>query len=65
MLIEKCNRCHKPTPYNVFKFKITEDTIYGSKWDELCTPETRLDDFHLCPICMNKFIEFIKEGKKQ
>lgn len=64
MLIEKCNRCRKDIPFANYKFKIEEYSISGSAWDELCTPETRLDDFHLCPACMNKFIEFIKEGKK-
>lgn len=64
MLVANCNRCGKPTPYNNYKFEIQPNCISGSKWDELCTPETRLDDFHLCPVCMNKFIEFIKEGKK-
>jgi hypothetical protein len=65
LLVEKCNRCRKDTPYSYYKFNIEEKSISGSKWSDLCTPETRLDDFHLCPICMNKFIEFIKEGKKQ
>ncbi len=64
MLMETCNRCHKPTPYNCFKFKIEEDTIFKSKWEELCTPETKLDDFHLCPTCMLMFIDFVKRGKK-
>ena len=64
MLIVNCNRCHKPTPYSNFKFEIKEHSISGYNWNELCTPETRLDDFHLCPACMNKFIEFIKEDKK-
>ena len=64
MLVERCNRCNKTTPYNNFRFEIKEDSISGSNWDNLCTPETRLDDFHLCPACMNKFIEFVKEGKK-
>lgn len=64
MLVVNCNICRKPTPHNNFKFEIKEHSISGSKWDELCTPETRLDDFHLCPVCMNKFIEFIKECKK-
>ena len=64
MLVATCNRCGKLARYNNFRFEIKEHSISGSNWEELCTPETRLDDFHLCPTCMNKFIEFIKEGKK-
>ena len=64
MLVEKCNRCRQDIPYVHYKFKIEEKTIVGSNWDNLCTPETRLDDFHLCPVCMKDFIEFIKEGGK-
>lgn len=64
MLVACCNRCHKPTPYNNLKFEIKEKSISGSDWDNLCTPATRLDDFHLCPTCMKDFIEFIKDGKK-
>ena len=64
MLIANCNRCRKPTSYNHFKFEIKVHSISGSNWDELCTPETRLDDFHLCPACMKDFTNFIKEGKK-
>ena len=64
MLVACCNRCHKPIPYNNFKFEIREHSISGSTWDNLCTPETRLDDFHFCPACMKDFIDFIKEGNK-
>ena len=64
MLVEKCNRCRKDIPFVHYKFKIEEKSISGSAWDTLCTPDTRLDDFHLCPACMKDFIEFIKEGKK-
>ena len=64
MLVEKCNRCRTDIPFVHYKFKIEEKSISGSAWDELCTPETRLDDFHLCPACMKDFINFIKEGKK-
>ena len=64
MLVQTCNRCSKPCRYTHYPFKISEYTISDSRWDNLCTPDTRLDDFHLCPACMKDFIEFIKEGSK-
>lgn len=62
MLVERCNRCNRDIPYNNYKFEIKPDCISGSKWDELCTPDTRLDDFHLCYSCMKDFVNFIREN---
>ena len=64
MLIEKCNRCGKISQYNYFNFNITEHMLTGSIWNNLDGPDVRLDDFHLCAQCMSKFVEFVKEGKK-
>jgi hydrogenase maturation factor HypF (carbamoyltransferase family) len=27
-------------------------------------PDTRFDDFHLCPDCMREFTDFVKAGKQ-
>ena len=64
MLVPTCNRCGEPCRCTNYTFKIDEYTIGESRWDNLCTPDTRLDDFHLCYSCMNDFIKFIKEGKE-
>jgi hypothetical protein len=63
MLIERCNRCGRDAQYSHYKFKIEEHVLTGSMWEDFCTPETRLDDLHFCPICMREFVDFIKEKK--
>lgn len=64
MLVATCNRCGKLAKYSNFKFEITEKNISGSIMDNFNGPDTRLDDFHLCPKCMSDFIDFVKEGKE-
>ena len=64
LLVPNCNRCHKPAPYSFFKFEITEKSITGNIMEHFDGPDTRLDDFHLCPQCMSEFTDFVKAGKK-
>ena len=64
MFVKTCNRCGRPTQYSAFNFEIEEDTISESKWDHFDGPDVRLDDFHLCTVCMKDFVTFIKDGKK-
>lgn len=64
MFVITCNRCRKPCEYTNYSFDIHEYNISGSTWNQICTPDTRLEEFHLCHSCMNDFIKFIKEGKK-
>ena len=64
MLIPTCNRCGKPARYSNFKFAITEKNISGPIMDNFNGPDTRLDDFHLCPHCMGAFVDWVKDGKK-
>lgn len=64
MLVPNCNRCRKPAPYSFFKFDISERSITGNIMENFDGPDTRFDDFHLCPQCMSEFTDFVKAGKK-